>query len=323
VEKMREKKALQFFIALATILLLLGTGSVSVEASATNVTIGTANGTVFNTTTPTILLTCTDELGPTTTFNVSIFSTNSTADQTAEVFLVANTSTVENGTQTGIVLNSISPPAEVYYAVGCFNGTGSTGSTNAHNLTINSSALHFQVNVRPNITLADPPEAYIAKNNPTRLRVTWGDNNITIDPWGGGSSTSTDGNTIYVCSTNSFQADNSGCSATTLCSTSIEETDADSFCDYTIAITETPGTKTAYAFAVDGDNYVSTGVAINYRVAGSSGFIDHETGITDQEALSATTPPPRGGDKSLLFILLFAVGIVIIVFLINNFTRKT
>ena len=315
---MNHKKNVLTLLALAISLILF---AVSAQAYG-NATMLTVTGAEFNTTTPALYVNCTDSRGLIQTFNISIYSTNSTVNNTHSQFLIANTTQVTNNTPTYVTLSAITAPAEVYYVLSCFNGTVAVGGDN--NATI-SSIRFFGINQQPSISSVTSTDGFIARNNPVTFTTTWTDTNTSIIT--GTAVTATDATTIYVCSTNAFATDNSGCSGTQRCTSNLsgQETDGSTPCVYTVGLTETFGTKTAYAFVKDNNDYVSASTAVTYKVAGAGGYVtDPATGLLVPASVGggtvATTSPPQngGGSKTLIFVLVGIVAVVLFAAYVKN-----
>ncbi len=273
-----------------------------------NASISLVNGTVFNTTTPVISVFCIDNLHPTLTFNVTIFSVNSTNNATNVTILNTNTTTAANGTATFITLTALPAPSEHFIGITCSNASLSLVSPG--NLSTNLTSLHFQVNSQSVVDNARATEAFVTRGANVLFTLDFSDNNITYGSVIGGT-TAVDGNNMHVCRTDAFLSDNSGCSGETLCSTTTAEADNILQCSYKVTGSEQTGTRTVYMFSVDEDSFTSSSVAVSYKVAGAKGFIDHTTGATDADKLAAGTTGDQAGDGGFNFPLF--IGFVVVI----------
>lgn len=237
-------------ILIASVFISLFVISVVSAQAVNNASIITANLSEFNTATPTI------------TVNVSGNCTGYLANWTLNGVKVKSAQAVNNATSTSIVATTSTSTAGNYtYNVTFYNATCYAGSSDTENRIL-------EVNGRPSISTVTGNGGAFLKGKTITWTNTWTDSN----------STGTDSVTLYSCKTNAFTS--AGCTGGQW-GVSSAETDGSTAVNYTILVSDTGGTKNAYIFAIDDNNYsVSSSTQANFVV---SKPIEGETYESDEE----------------------------------------
>lgn len=252
-------------------------GSVSATYWETNIL--TTNGTEFNTATPTFNVNVTG--------NCSSFYVNLTiGNLVGGTVDVLTNQVVNNATATDIIASTSTTAGSYRVNITAFNNTCEAGLSNS------SKTYETELNARPYLSSVTATGGALLVGKTVTFTTAWTDQN----------STGTDGVQIFVCKTNAFTT---SCTGGQWASSS-EEVDNSTSPTYTILTSDTGGTKQAYVFALDNNNYSS---AVNQTSFLVSRPIEGETVEVEE-----TTQAKEKGNKG--FWIVGGVILVVILFVV-------
>ncbi|HEY0090067.1 MAG TPA: hypothetical protein VGB37_14570 [Candidatus Lokiarchaeia archaeon] len=261
-------------LLLLSIALLLSFFSFSVSAYATELNLVTTNLTEFNTGLPTI------------TTNISGNCSNYLANLTINGVLVKTISTVQNNTNTNITATTSTSAGAYLYNVTFYNSTCFDGSN-----TTNSDTL--EINAQPSISSVSGNGGAFLKGKV----ITW--TNVWVDR----NSTSVDSVKFYACKTDAFTV--AGCTGGQWGASSLE-IDNSTTVTYTIVVSDPAGTKNAYIYAIDDNNYSSSSTQANFVI---SKPYDEEQGVS----VTTTGQPQAEAMSSKAWMIGIIIAIILVI----------
>lgn len=262
---MVDKKILLRICILALLMLFLSVMTVTADRS---LEISTANLSEFNTLTPTITFT---PVGNLSTLKCHIYNSSGfDGDVISYGFINAT-----NNTATTVTFNTSLPVRTAQnYGINCTTGSGAGTFSN-------SSFASLSLNGIPVLSSASIDKVtYERAGSKLNFTATWLDQNYS------NTESGDDNVALYVCSTPAVTG--GSCSNKVICSGTIYMGNF-SQCSYTIPTGTSAGRKTAYAFAIDNNNYASVDYTTLYYYISTGGYIE-DVGVegigTSEDVLS-------------------------------------
>ena len=264
------------------VITLTSIGSSSNFISMNTSTGANLNGTVFNTTTPSILVFC---AGNATFWNATI--RNSTGGQNL------GSATVANGTGTSITMSTLT--ARSYYSLNlsCYNSTAGS--------FFNETIIMIDINGQPSISNTGTGPGVILKGQNRTFVVNWSDVATNLS-----AGDNVDSATLYVCRSSGF---GTNCTGNSWCQSALDTQDDNSTtCSFNIGANQPAGTQDYVSYIVDVYGYVSASSSGTFVTASSSG--------EDEVYVVTTTPSKSISEKEIAGIKLPLIALIATILII-------